>query len=76
MYAGLIMIGIGFAVFTGSTTRLLLTGLLWYVLDVKSDFEEAELTKLFGKEYEEYKMQVPGKFIPVHYLQELPWSKK
>jgi protein-S-isoprenylcysteine O-methyltransferase Ste14 len=75
MYAGLIMMGIGFAMFTGSTTRLLLTGLLWYVLHVKSDFEEAELTKLFGKEYQEYKMQVPGKFVPMQYLQELPWNK-
>lgn len=75
MYAGLIMIGIGLAMFTGSTTRFLLTGLLWYVLDLKSDFEEGELKKLFGKEYEEYKIEVPGKFFPKQYLQELPWNK-
>jgi len=64
IYTGLLctMLGISFA--TGSASRLILTALLWCVLDAKSDYEEEQLVNEFGEEYADYMKQVPGKFFP------------
>jgi protein-S-isoprenylcysteine O-methyltransferase Ste14 len=76
MYAGLLASCAGFSILTGSATRLLLTALLIYVLDVKSNFEEEELIKKYPVEYEAYMKEVEGKFFPQKLLDELPWGSK
>ena len=63
MYAGLLASVTGFSVWTGSVDRLLLVALLWFTLEVKSDYEERELAKVYD-EYDEYKQRVVGKFLP------------
>jgi len=75
MYAGLLAACAGFSIVTGSANRLLLTAVLLYVLDVKSDKEEEELAKVFP-DYGAYKSKVPGKFFPQAVLDELPWGNK
>jgi len=74
MYAGLLATCVGFAVATGDTTRLLLTIVLWYILDVKTNKEEVELRAIFGTEYDQYQRDVTGKFVPNELLAQLPWS--
>jgi protein-S-isoprenylcysteine O-methyltransferase Ste14 len=76
MYAGLLASCAGFSIFTGSATRLLLTALLIYVLDVKSNFEEDGLIKKYPVEYAAYMKEVEGKFFPQKLLDELPWGNK
>lgn len=76
MYAGLLAASAGFSVATGDATRLLLTALLWYVLDLKTAREEVELRTAFGAEYERYQREVPGKFVPHQWLARLPWSSQ
>ena len=53
MYAGLLSTLLGLSVLTGSADRLLLTGLLWYVLEVKTDKEEEGLKEMYP-EYSSY----------------------
>lgn len=53
MYAGVIATLLGLSLLTGSADRLLLTGLLWYVLDVKTDKEEEGLKEKYP-DYSEY----------------------
>ena len=65
MYLGLVATMTGFSVTTHSNPRLLLTGLLILVMDVKSDFEEEELKKAYPGEYEEYQTNVTDKFVPI-----------
>lgn len=73
IYAGLLAIMAGFSVVTGSAPRLLLTAALWYLLDLKSDYEEKQLVKEFA-EYESYREEVSGKFFPQEILAILPWT--
>jgi protein-S-isoprenylcysteine O-methyltransferase Ste14 len=75
IYAGLLASCAGLSIVTGSATRLLLTVLLWYVLNEKSKFEEAELTKSYP-DYPAYKQKVNSKFVPVYLLEILPWIKQ
>jgi len=65
MYSGLLFGMIGLSIFTDSTFRLMLTFLLYVVLDAKSDFEEASLEKTYGSEYAEYRENVQSKFFPL-----------
>jgi len=67
MYAGLLSFLAGFAVWTTSVDRLLLVALLWVILDVKSDYEEGELAKIYT-DYPQYKQQVQSKFVPQMFL--------
>jgi protein-S-isoprenylcysteine O-methyltransferase Ste14 len=75
IYAGLLGIMAGFSVSTGSAPRLLLTAALWYVLDLKSEYEEKQLVKEYS-EYKTYKENVPGKFFPADFLAILPWTNR
>jgi protein-S-isoprenylcysteine O-methyltransferase Ste14 len=43
MYTGLIMIMAGLAIATDSADRLLLTALLWFLIDIKANKEEGTL---------------------------------
>ena len=54
MYAGLLSTLLGLSVVTGSADRLLLTGLLWYVLDLKTNKEEEGLKEMYPDEYSNY----------------------
>jgi protein-S-isoprenylcysteine O-methyltransferase Ste14 len=74
LYAGVIAACIGLSICTSSVDRLALTGLLWYVLDIKTDKEEVELDKMFP-EYKDYKQTVQGKFVPHDLVEILPWNK-
>lgn len=76
MYAGLLASCAGYSILTGSATRLLLTALLIYVLDVKSNFEEEGLMKKYPVEYAAYMKEVDGKFFPQKILNDLPWGNK
>ena len=64
MYAGLLCGMTGLSLLTDSVTRLLLTGGLYLVLDAKSDYEEEKLVDAYGSEYEGYRSEVQGKFLP------------
>lgn len=67
MYAGLLASLSGFSVWTASVHRLLLVVLLVAALEIKSDYEEAELAKAYP-DYSEHKQKVTSKFIPVALL--------
>jgi protein-S-isoprenylcysteine O-methyltransferase Ste14 len=73
VYAGLLAAAAGFAIVSGSATRLLLTAALWYLLDLKSDFEEDALAAQFP-DYDDYQTKVPQKFVPQVVLNALPWT--
>ena len=73
-YAGLLAACLGFAVVTNDANRLLLTAVLWYILEIKTDAEEKELRAVFPQEYDQYKEKVTGKFVPNQLLEMLPWS--
>jgi protein-S-isoprenylcysteine O-methyltransferase Ste14 len=75
LYAGLLCASAGWSILTGSALRLLLTGVLLYVLDAKSEFEERELARKFT-DYDAYKLKVQGKFFPHEIVELLPWNKK
>ena len=64
MYSGLVFGMAGLSMVTDSAMRLLLTVALYYVLDVKADFEEAKLIEAYGDEYVDYMCKVQGKLIP------------
>lgn len=74
MYAGLLAACAGLSIVSGSATRLLLTAVLFYGLEIKSNYEEAELGKTFP-DYAAYKETVTSKFFPESIIQELPWMK-
>lgn len=74
IYAGLLASGAGLSIVTGSATRLFLTALLWYVLDLKTAYEEDEMKAKFPGDYEIYIRQVPSKFIPTAVSDLLPWN--
>ena len=56
MYTGLLTVMAGLSLWTNSADRLLLTALLWYLVEVKSDKEEEFLMKQFPGEYAKYKV--------------------
>lgn len=64
MYTGVLMGMTGLSIITDSVARLLLTCALYYVLDVKSEYEEEKLKEIYGSDYEIYKQEVSGKFFP------------
>jgi protein-S-isoprenylcysteine O-methyltransferase Ste14 len=73
MYGGLLAACAGLSIVSGSATRLLLTAVLWYGLDVKSDYEEDALMKAFPTEYGAYQALVTSKFFPASITEQLPW---
>jgi protein-S-isoprenylcysteine O-methyltransferase Ste14 len=75
LYAGLIAFMTGLSISTGSAERLILTGVLLYILEVKSDFEEKELSKQYT-DYGVYKKEVTGKFFPSELQAMMPWNTK
>ena len=56
MYSALLSVMLGLALTTDSVDRLLLTVLLGYLLEVKSDKEEALLMERFGSDYAAFKV--------------------
>ena len=64
MYAGVLSGMVGLSLVTDSTIRLLLTCALYYVLEVKSEYEEMKLVDVYREEYESYRREVRGKFLP------------
>lgn len=64
MYTGVLLGMAGLSVITDSVIRLLLTCTLYYVLDIKSDYEEQKLAETYGGDYEKYKQDVTEKFFP------------
>lgn len=76
IYAGLLAACLGLSLVTESVTRLILTALLYYVLDLKTNFEEAALLERFGVDYEDYQQKVKGKLFPSAVLDVLPWRKE
>jgi protein-S-isoprenylcysteine O-methyltransferase Ste14 len=75
MYAGLFAACAGFSVGSGSASRLLLTLVLLWVINEKSDKEEQDLRAVYGAEYDAYAERVEGKFVPQAWLDALPWTK-
>ena len=65
-YCGLILSSLGLAAITRSETRLALAGLMWFILEQKTGFEEKELCRRYPSEYKEYMARV-RKFIPFIY---------
>ena len=66
MYCGLILASLGLAAITRSETRLALAGLLWFILERKTGFEEKELVGRYPSEYPAYVAKVK-KLIPFVY---------
>ena len=64
MYAGLLFGMVGLSILTDSVVRLVLTAVLYFILDAKSDFEEAKLIETYQEDYKEYQQKVKGKFFP------------
>ena len=71
LYSSGLLLSVGWSLITDSATRLLLTALLWYVLERKSDYEEDELLKKYPQQYADYQKQVTGKFIPNELIKNL-----
>lgn len=63
IYTGLLSFCLGISIWSGSAMRVLLTVVLWLVLEKKSTFEEETLIAKFGQSYKAYKDDVP-KFLP------------
>ena len=66
MYAGLLFGMVGLSLLTDSVIRLLLTAVLYFILDAKSDFEEVKLVETYQEDYKEYQQKVKGKFFPTN----------
>jgi protein-S-isoprenylcysteine O-methyltransferase Ste14 len=64
MYTGVLLGMAGLSIITDSVARMILTCALYYVLDIKSDYEEEKLGEVYGDEYEKYKHDVQDKFFP------------
>jgi len=60
MYAGLILIVLGYFFFSGSLTAAIQLACLLVYLPIGIYFEEKNLIELFGEEYKTYKSQVPA----------------
>jgi protein-S-isoprenylcysteine O-methyltransferase Ste14 len=72
IYAGLLYLCLGVSIWSGSAMRVLLTGALWYLLEKKCNFEEKMLVEKFD-EYEDYQLDVGGKFVPERLVEAMPW---
>jgi protein-S-isoprenylcysteine O-methyltransferase Ste14 len=72
MYTGLLATSVGLSIVSDSATRLLLSLVLWYILDVKTNKEEEFLMEAYSKDYAKYKQQVPNKFLPKIVVDNLP----
>lgn len=64
MYAGLLFGMVGLSILTDSVVRLVLTAVLYFILDAKSGFEEAKLIETYQEDYKEYQQKVRSKFFP------------
>ena len=64
MYAGVLSGMVGLSIVTEDVVRMVLTWLLYFVLDAKSGYEEVKLVEVYGEEYEGYREEVRGKFFP------------
>jgi protein-S-isoprenylcysteine O-methyltransferase Ste14 len=64
MYAGLLATMAGYSLISDSATRLLLTAVLFAVLNVKTEMEEVELQKTYPGQFARYEQTVTGKFFP------------
>lgn len=65
LYTGVLLSGVGLSIITNSASRFLFTLFLWYLFDIKSEYEETALKKVFGPvAYGSYMDDVPNKFIP------------
>lgn len=62
LYAGLLMLSAGLSILSGNEFRLLMTGVLWWLIEETIRGEEKELEDLHP-EYAEYKTKV-GKLLP------------
>jgi len=69
LYLGVLLIGIGLSVVTNSVPRLLITIILYYLFELKTDYEEKSLKDAYPISYEAYMEDVPTKFIPKLLLQ-------
>jgi len=63
IYGGLLLLCLGVSTFSNSAMRLLLTGVLYFVLSQKADAEEQQLQERL-ESYQGYRDSVPGKFLP------------
>ena len=75
IYAGLLYLCLGISVWSGSAMRCLITFALWYLLEKKSSYEENDLIEKFD-DYEEYQLDVVGKFIPGRLAQAMSFVNK
>jgi protein-S-isoprenylcysteine O-methyltransferase Ste14 len=64
MYAGLLATMAGYSLISDSATRLLLTTMLFAVLNAKTEMEEVELQKTYPGQFGRYQQTVTGKFFP------------
>jgi protein-S-isoprenylcysteine O-methyltransferase Ste14 len=62
IYAGIILGGAGLAIMMNNLLQLLVIIILFVLFEVKSDYEEQQLAKVFG-DYEDYKKHT-YKFFP------------
>jgi len=65
IYTGLLAACAGLALVSDSSDRLILTVLLAYILDLKTDREEEDLCRTFPIDYPAYQKDVPDKFLPL-----------
>lgn len=63
MYCGLCALTFGLCAITGSQARLALSVGFWLLMNHKADLEEAEMERVHGEQYTEYKSHV-SKLIP------------
>ena len=63
IYSGLLLACVGLSLLTGSADRLVLTAVLYVILDRKAAFEEAALEVAYP-DYSDYKSGVRGKLVP------------
>lgn len=63
IYGGLLLLCFGGGVASNSASRLVLTSVLYYLLELKSNLEEAKLEEKY-EAYTAYKKNVEGKFFP------------
>lgn len=63
-HSGLLAVALSVSIITHSASRVILTLVLFAILNMKIDYEEAEMESQFEEEYSEYKNEVTGKFFP------------
>lgn len=63
-HSGLLAVALSVSIITHSASRVILTLVLFAILNMKIDYEEAEMESQFEEGYSEYKNEVTGKFFP------------